>query len=108
MGKFQQLISYAMFVAWIFYGLGAAAIFVYRRRFPDMPRPFRVPGYPWTPLVFVAVAFALVVNVIASSPKSSRLALSFVALGLPAYLIWSTQRPATKANDASSALPEKF
>ena len=106
MGKFQQLISYAMFVAWIFYGLGAAAIFVYRRKFPDMPRPYRVPGYPWTPLLFVAVAFALVVNVIASSPKSSLLALSFVAAGLPAYLIWSTKRPVTHGSSANSAIAE--
>ena len=100
-GRFQQLISYAMFVAWIFYGLGAASIFVYRRKFPDMPRPYRVPGYPWTPLLFVAVAFALVVNVIASSPKSSLLALSFVAIGLPAYLIWSTKRGGTDGEKVS-------
>jgi len=106
MGKFQQLISYAMFVAWIFYGLGAAAIFVYRRKFPEMPRPYRVPGYPWTPLLFVAVAFALVVNVIASSPKSSLLALSFVAAGLPAYLIWSTKRSVTHGKAMPSESPE--
>jgi APA family basic amino acid/polyamine antiporter len=67
-----------------------------------MPRPYRVPGYPWTPLLFVAVAFALVVNVIASSPKSSLLALSFVAIGLPAYLIWSTKRAPTGGEDKAS------
>ncbi len=108
MGKYQQLITYAMFVAWIFYGLGAASIFVYRRKLPDLPRPFRVPVYPWTPLLFVAVAFALVVNVIVSSPKSSLLALSFVALGLPAYLIWSTKRPTTNVTTAPSPAPEKL
>ena len=39
----------------IFFALGAAAVFVLRARRPDMERPFRVPGYPFTPLFFVGV-----------------------------------------------------
>lgn len=88
LGKFQELVNYTMFVAWIFYGLGAASIFVYRRRHPQLPRPYSVPGYPWTPLLFVAAAAALVLNVIVSTPKSGALGLLIVAIGLPAYLIW--------------------
>jgi len=99
MGAFQELISYTMFVAWIFYGLGAASIFVYRRKFPDLPRPYRVPGYPWTPLLFVIVAFFLVINVIVSVPKQAMLGLGFVAIGIPAYLVWASKRPGPKARD---------
>jgi len=88
MGLFQELVNYTMFVAWIFYGLGAASVFAYRRRYPDLTRPYLVPGYPWTPLLFVAAAAALVLNVIVSTPKNAAVGLGIVAIGLPAYLIW--------------------
>ena len=88
MGRFQQLINYAIFVAWIFYGLAAAAIFYYRRRQPDLKRPYRVPGYPLTPLLFVAAAVALVLNVVISSGKNAIVGLAMVALGLPVFLVW--------------------
>ena len=92
MGKFQELISYTMFMAWIFYGLGAASVFAYRRKYPELTRPYRVPGYPWTPLLFILAAAALVLNVIVSTPKSAAIGLGIVALGLPAYLVWARKR----------------
>ena len=84
-GSFQKLIGYAMFVAWIFYGLGGASVFPLRRREPDVERPFRVPGYPWTPMVFVGSAFALVVNVIVATPWDAAKGLGIVLLGCPVY-----------------------
>jgi APA family basic amino acid/polyamine antiporter len=99
MGHFQQLVNYTMFVAWIFYGLGAASIFVYRRRHPELPRPYLVPGYPWTPLLFVLAAAALVLNVVVSTPKNGALGLGIVAIGLPAYLVWR-KRGAEKSSPA--------
>ena len=90
-GQFQGLISYTMFVAWIFYGLGAASIFAYRRNFPDLVRPYRVPGYPWTPALFVAAAGALVLNVTISTPRNAAIGFGIVALGLPIYLVWRTR-----------------
>src|SRR5206468_4709686 len=61
-GTFEQLLTYVVFVGWIFYALGAACVFVLRRTKPKAERPFRVPGYPWSPLLFVAAAAALVAN----------------------------------------------
>jgi basic amino acid/polyamine antiporter, APA family len=92
LGNFQQLITYAMFVAWIFYGMAAASIFAYRRKYPGLKRPYRVPGYPWTPLVFVLAAAVLVINSILSAGRDSLLGLGLVALGLPAYLVWRGKR----------------
>jgi APA family basic amino acid/polyamine antiporter len=92
MGRFQQLIGYAIFVAWIFYGLAAGAIFFYRRKPPELKRPYRVPGYPATPLLFVTAAAALVLNVVISSGRNAAIGLGMVALGLPAYLVWRRQR----------------
>ena len=87
-GSFEQLFTYVIFAAWVFYVLAGASVFVLRRRRPDAPRPFRVPGYPWTPLVFVAAAAAIVVNTIWARPQRSLLGLGIVALGLPAYHAW--------------------
>ncbi len=63
-GKFAELASGAIFIGWIFYGLGAAAIFPIRRASEGLPIPYRVPGYPWTPLIFVIVAAAIVGNAV--------------------------------------------
>src|SRR5580692_3534915 len=63
LGSFKKLIEGVIFIGWIFYGLGAAAIFPIRRASQGIPIPYRVPGYPWTPLVFVLTAAAIVGNV---------------------------------------------
>jgi len=97
LGKFQDLINYAMFVAWIFYGLAAAAVFTYRWRRPDLERPYVVPGYPWTPMLFVLAAAALVLNALISAGRNAWIALGIIGLGLPAYLLWRHSRPTSPA-----------
>jgi len=87
-GTFEQLFTYVVFVGWIFYGLGAACVFVLRRTKPDAERPFRVPGYPWTPLAFIVAAGALVANTIATQPVRAAIGIGVVLLGLPAYFVW--------------------
>jgi APA family basic amino acid/polyamine antiporter len=87
-GTFEQLLTYVVFTGWVFYGLGAASVFVYRRIAPDAERPFRVPGYPWTPLLFIASAAAIVLNTIVSQPLRAAAGLGVVCLGVPAYLVW--------------------
>ena len=87
-GTFEQLLTYVVFAAWIFYGLGALSIFVYRRREPNATRPFRVPGYPVTPLLFVASAAALVLNTIVSQPRRAAMGIVVVLTGVPAYFWW--------------------
>jgi APA family basic amino acid/polyamine antiporter len=90
-GTFEQLLTYVVFVGWIFYALGAACVFVLRRTEPDAERPFRVPGYPWTPLLFVVAAVALVGNTIATQPGRAAVGIGVVLLGVPVYFLW---RPA--------------
>lgn len=87
-GTFEQLLTYVVFIGWIFYALAAASVFVYRKRFPAEERPYRVPGYPLTPLVFILAAAALVINTIASQPGRAVVGLGIVFLGAPAYLFW--------------------
>ncbi len=87
-GTFEQLLTYVVFAGWIFYALGAVSLFLYRRQQPDRPRPFRVPGYPWTPILFVLSAAAIVVNTMVARPVQALLGLGIVLLGAPAYYFW--------------------
>ena len=87
-GTFEQLLTYVVFTAWIFYGLGALAVFALRRSEPDAVRPFRVPGYPVTPILFVASALALVLNTVAAQPMRAAVGVAAVLLGTPAFYFW--------------------
>ena len=93
-GKFSELIGGVIFIGWIFYGLGAAAIFPLRRASQGKVIPYSVPGYPWTPLIFVLAAAAIVGNAVVLAfldPAQFRnlaAALLLLLLGLPAYFFW--------------------
>jgi basic amino acid/polyamine antiporter, APA family len=87
-GTFEQLFTYVVFASWIFAALAAGSLFVLRRRRADLPRPFRVPGYPWTPALFIAAAAAVVVNTVIARPVQALIGLGIVATGGPAYFAW--------------------
>ncbi len=96
-GTFEQLLTYVVFAGWIFYGLGAMAVFVYRRRQPDAIRPFRTPGYPVTPLLFVASAAALVLSTLVAQPVRGAVGLAAVLIGTPAFYLWRARRRSATA-----------
>jgi APA family basic amino acid/polyamine antiporter len=87
-GTFEQLLTYVVFVGWTFYALAAACVFVYRWRQPYAKRPYRVPGYPWTPIVFILAAAALVINTVIHQPGRALIGLGIVLAGTPAYFLW--------------------
>jgi basic amino acid/polyamine antiporter, APA family len=86
-GGFSQLFTYVIFGGWIFYALAVAGVLVLRHKEPGLERPFRVPGYPLVPLLFVAGAAFLVVNTLATTPRESLLGLAFIALGIPLFAL---------------------
>ncbi len=88
-GTFDQLLTYVVFTAWIFYGLGAASLFVYRRRQPDAVGLFRVPGFPFTPALFVLCAAGLVAHTIVTQPARAAVGLGALVLGVPVYEWWA-------------------
>jgi APA family basic amino acid/polyamine antiporter len=104
-GKFSELIEGVVFVGWIFYGLSAAAIFPLRRGLKGKTTPYRVPGYPWTPLLFVLAAAAIVGNAIFRAtidPMAFRhvlAALVLVGTGIPAYFFWRRQKKIQEPTD---------
>jgi APA family basic amino acid/polyamine antiporter len=95
---FAKLANGAIFIGWIFYGLGAASIFPIRRANQGRPIPYRVPGYPFTPLLFVLAALALVGNAIYAAiadPSQFNyllVAIVLLLLGLPAYFFWTRRQ----------------
>lgn len=105
-GTFNELLSYVVFSGWIFYGLTAATIFVYRKRLPETARPYNVPGYPWTPLLFIVSAVILVANTLVDNlktqPGKTGIAVGIIALGLPAYFIWRSRSSRTITTPVNS------
>ena len=97
-GTFEQLLTYVVFTGWIFYGLGALSVFMYRRNQPTAHRPFRVPGYPITPALFVGSAAMLVLNTLFTQPVRAAAGLAAVLIGTPAFYLW---RNRTRRNAAA-------
>jgi basic amino acid/polyamine antiporter, APA family len=91
-GTFEQLLTYVVFMVWLFFALAAMAIFTYRRREPSAVRPFRTPGYPVTPAVFIVAAIAIVLNTVITQPRRGIIGLGGVALGIPIYFLWRSRR----------------
>ena len=85
-GTYGQLLDYVVFADWIFFGLTAMALLVIRRRDPPAKGRFRVPGYPWTVLVFIAAAVYVVIGSVASNPGNALKGTGLLALGIPLYL----------------------
>jgi APA family basic amino acid/polyamine antiporter len=87
-GSYENLFSYSIVAAWIFYMLSVAAVFVLRRKLTDLPRPYRMWGYPYTPGVFVVVSVWFVINALVTVPGPSFAALGIIATGIPIYVLW--------------------
>jgi basic amino acid/polyamine antiporter, APA family len=89
-GSYDALTDYVVFALWIFYALSTASVFIFRRRFPNMDRPYRVWGYPIVPILFLIVTGWLLVNTLITNPVQSIVGLALIALGLPVY--WYSTR----------------
>ena len=87
-GTFEQLLTYVVFMSWLWFALAALAIFAYRRREPAALRPFRTPGYPLTPILFVVAALGIVVNTVFAQPVQSLIGLAITVAGVAAYGWW--------------------
>ena len=87
-GTFEQLFTYVVFGLWISYGLTVGAVLILRRKRPDLRRPYRTWGYPWTPALFVLAALFISVNTLVNRFWNSFAGLFILLLGLPAYFYW--------------------
>jgi len=91
-GTFDQLTDLAIFAIWIFAGLTVGAIFILRRKLPDVSRPYRTLGYPVVPFIFIVVVVWLIVNTLQTNPVESAMGLGLMVLGLPLYFYFHHQK----------------
>ncbi len=87
-GTFEELYSLFVFAVWIFFALTAVALLRLRKTEPELVRPYRAWGYPWTPLIFLFAAIALTINLWMVRPVRSSLGLLVIAAGIPFFYRW--------------------
>lgn len=87
-GRYDQLLTFVIFASWLLYGMTTAAVFVLRRKRPDLERPYRTLGYPFVPALFVIAALLIEVVTLMNSPRESVLGIVLIAAGLPFYFLW--------------------
>jgi len=87
-GTYEELYSLFVFAVWIFFALNAIALLRLRKKEPDLSRPYRAWGYPWTPLIFLLAAVALTANLWIIRPVRSSLGLVVILAGIPFFYHW--------------------
>ena len=88
-GRYEQILNYVVALDAVFFGLTGAALLVLRRRDPGRAGSgFRMPGHPWTTLVFVAAFWALALNTVARNPQSAGIGVLILVAGVPVYFLW--------------------
>jgi len=86
LGTFEQILAYFIFVTVLFLGLTASAVIVLRRRLGN-DAPFRTPGYPFTPIIFLLLIAVLLLLLAGHNPLQAALGLAVVALGIPIFVL---------------------
>jgi amino acid transporter len=89
---FAQLADKFILGIWPFYALAVAAVFVLRRKRPDMERPYRVVGYPFVPAAFLLASLGMVANALVTDPLNTSVTLGVIIAGVPAYYLWMAWR----------------
>jgi APA family basic amino acid/polyamine antiporter len=87
---YGALFTRVVYTEWIFFAAMAFGLIRLRRR-PGYEPSYRVPGYPFVPLVFIGVSAVIVVTQLLSNPVDSAVGLGMVLVGLPIYFLWSRQ-----------------
>ena len=94
-GSYERILGYVVAVDWLFFGLAALALVVFRRRGVGQAGLISVPGHPFTTLVFVAASWIIVANTVYRFPSNALAGLGILALGVPVYYIWQRRKGAT-------------
>ncbi|HEY8314923.1 MAG TPA: amino acid permease [Candidatus Baltobacteraceae bacterium] len=97
-GKYDQILNYVTSVDYVFFGLSAIALFVFRRRDAiagtDGAVGFKVPGHPYTTAIFLIVAWGVVLDTFLKYPTNSAWGLGILVIAIPIYFIWLRRKPA--------------
>ena len=103
-GKYDDLFSLVIFASWIMYCMTAAAVFVLRKKRPDLVRPYHTVGYPFVPVLFILGGSVLLFSTLFDRPRESFMGIGLILLGLPFYFYWK-KRKLSAAGGPLSATP---
>jgi APA family basic amino acid/polyamine antiporter len=84
-GTFDLLTDIYVFVLWVFFGMNGAAVIILRKRYPDYQRPYKLPGYPLVPGIFLLVTAYLLLNTLLVTPGRALAGVGLILAGLPIY-----------------------
>jgi len=88
LGTFEQILTFAMFIAIAFWIAATAAVFTLRKKRPDLPRPYKTWGYPVVPAIFIIASTGILLNTLIEKPVEALAGILLTALGIPAYFYW--------------------
>jgi APA family basic amino acid/polyamine antiporter len=94
-GSFEQILTYYAFLDYFFFTMAVGAVLILRRTEPTLPRPYRVWGYPITPLLFLVVCAWYLGNTLYYRTGESLVGILLTLTGLPFYFYWSRRRPSS-------------
>jgi APA family basic amino acid/polyamine antiporter len=87
-GSFGQLLDYTTVGEWLAHAFGIATLFWYRKYLSEQPSPYKVPFYPWLPLLFVFTVLGVITATAIHNPRDAGMSLLIIALGVPVYYGW--------------------
>jgi APA family basic amino acid/polyamine antiporter len=88
-GGYEHILSYVVSIDFIFFGLTAASLFIFRREPEPSSGLYLTPGHPYTTALFVLASAGIVISTIASAPANTAIGLGILLAGIPVYLYWS-------------------
>lgn len=97
-GTFEQLLTFVMFVAIIFWIAAALSVFTLRKKFPQLPRPYKTWGYPYVPVLFIITSMGILINTIIEKPAESLSGIFITLLGVPVYYYWKKVKGPAESN----------
>jgi APA family basic amino acid/polyamine antiporter len=91
-GNLEQVVTYTIFIAVVFWIVAAASLFTLRKKVPDLPRPYKAWGYPVVPILFIVASAGILLNTLLEKPVESIAGLGLLVIGIPAYFFWRSRR----------------
>jgi len=100
-GTFDQLTDMIIFAVFIYYGATTLGVFILRKKMPNVPRPYKVWGYPIVPAIVILFCAALFFNTIYARPREAAIGMALMLLGVPIYLVLMNRK---KKNSSQSSI----
>ena len=77
-----------MFISFVFWIAATASVFKLRKKYPDLPRPYKTWGYPVVPIIFIVATSGILINTLIEKPLESLAGVGITLIGVPVYYFW--------------------